>query len=74
MQSTDIDDVVETMRSLSSERLAEVKDFVEFLLSKHRNTSLAEFLSIATQVESAGAAPLSDEEVEAEIKAHRRGC
>ncbi|MCI0507174.1 MAG: DUF2281 domain-containing protein [Gammaproteobacteria bacterium] len=71
MQSVKIDDVLETLRSLPPERLAEVKDFVEFLASKERENAFADFLSVADRVELAGIPAMSSEEIEAEINTYR---
>lgn len=72
MQSIKIDDVLETLQSLPPERLAEVKDFVEFLVAKERENAFADFLSVAPRVEQAGVPAMSNEEIEAEIKAYRK--
>lgn len=71
MQPIKIDDVLETLRSLSPERMAEVKDFVEFLASKERNNAFDNFLSVADRVELAGVPAMNSSEIEAEVNVYR---
>ncbi len=50
-----------------------MEDFVEFLAAKARKVSaLDRLLAIAPALESAGAKPMSEEEVAAEVKAVRK--
>jgi Protein of unknown function (DUF2281) len=71
MSMTD-DVLIETLKSLPAEQRAEVKDFVEFLAAKTKKRAAWDrLLAIAPALETAGAAPMSEEEVAAEIKAAR---
>lgn len=60
------------IRALSPDQLAEVEDFVEFLAVKaKKRAAFDRLLAIAPALEKAGAEPLSDEEISAEIEAAR---
>ena len=60
------------IRSLSPQQVAEVEDFVEFLATKSsRHAALDRLLAIAPALEAAGVAPMSQEEIVAEVKAAR---
>lgn len=60
------------IKTLSPQQVAEVDDFVEFLAAKSRkNLALDRLLALAPALEAAGAAPMSEEELAAEIKAAR---
>ena len=60
------------IRSLSPQQVAEVEDFVEFLATKSsRHAALDRLLTIAPALEAAGVAPMSQEEIVAEVKAAR---
>ena len=65
------------IRTLSPQQLVEVEDFVEFLAAKARKrAALDRLLAIAPALEAAGAAPMSEDEIAAEvaaIRAQRRG-
>ncbi|MEO8411229.1 MAG: DUF2281 domain-containing protein [Propionivibrio sp.] len=64
--------LISKIRTLTPQQVAEVEDFVEFLAAKARKRSALERLSaIAPALDTAGAAPMSEEEVAAEIKAAR---
>jgi Protein of unknown function (DUF2281) len=63
--------LIEKLRRLPPQRQAEVEDFVEFLATKERTRALDRLLSIAPALEAAGAEPMSEEEVVAEVKAAR---
>lgn len=63
--------LIEKLDALPPERVAEVADFVDFLANKERDKAFGEFLDVAKRVSDAGMPVLSDEEIEAEIKAHR---
>ncbi len=64
--------LIEKIKTLSPQQLAEVEDFVEFLASKaSRRTALDRLPAIAPALEAAGMAPMSEEELAAEIKAAR---
>lgn len=60
------------LKALSPQQLAEVEDFVEFLTEKARKrTALDRMLAVAPALEAAGVAPLSEDEIAAEVKAAR---
>ncbi len=59
------------LRSLPPQRQAEVEDFVEFLATKERTCALDRLLKLAPALEAAGAEPMSEEEIVAEVKAVR---
>ena len=64
--------LLETLRSLPAEQRAEVEDFVEFLAAKAKKRAAWDrLLAIAPALEAAGVAPMSEEEIAAEIKAAR---
>ena len=64
--------LLEKIRALPQERIAEVEDFVDFLAGKaRRKDALDRLLAIVPALESAGAPPLSDDEIDAEVKAVR---
>jgi len=62
----------EKLKALPQEQRAEVEDFVDFLAAKaKKRAALDRLLAIAPAVEAAGIEPMSDEEINAEIKAAR---
>lgn len=62
----------EKLKALPAQQRAEVEDFVDFLAAKARKrAALGRLLSIAPALEAAGIEPMSDEEINAEIKAAR---
>jgi hypothetical protein len=64
--------LLEKLKALPPERRAEVEDFVDFLTAKARKlAALDRLLAIAPTLEAAGIKPLSEEEIDAEIKATR---
>lgn len=64
--------LLETLKSLPAQQRAEVEDFVEFLAAKAKKRAAWDrLLAIAPALEAAGVAPMSEEEVAAEIKAAR---
>ena len=64
--------LISKLRTLSPQQVAEVEDFVEFLASKARkSTALDRLLAIAPAIEAAGVAPMTEEEIAAEVKAAR---
>ena len=64
--------LLETLKSLPAEQRAEVEDFVEFLAAKAKKRAAWDrLLAIAPALEAAGVAPMSEEEIAAEIKAAR---
>jgi Protein of unknown function (DUF2281) len=71
MSMTD-DVLIETLKSLPAQQRAEVEDFVEFLAAKTKKRAAWDrLLAIAPALEAAGVAPMSEEEITAEIKAAR---
>ena len=55
--------IVEKLRQLPAQQLAEVEDFVDFLVSRtQKSAALDRLLAIAPALAEAGAAPLSDDE------------
>lgn len=64
--------LIETLKSLPAQQRAEVEDFVEFLAAKAKKRAAWDrLLAIAPALEAAGVAPMSEEEITAEIKAAR---
>jgi hypothetical protein len=64
--------LIDMIDALPAERVAEVEDFVEFLSAKaRRQTALGRLLEIAPALEAAGAPPVSEEDVLAEVAALR---
>jgi hypothetical protein len=62
----------EKLKALPLEQRAEVEDFVDFLTAKTRKRSaLDRLLAIAPALEAAGIEPMSEEEIDAEVKAVR---
>ncbi len=60
------------IRTLSPQQVVEVEDFVEFLAAKSRkNAALDRLLAIAPALEAAGVAPMSEDEIAAEVQAAR---
>lgn len=64
--------LVSKIRTLSPQQVSEVEDFVEFLTAKARKRSaLDRLLAIAPALKAAGVAPMSEDEIAAEINAAR---
>ena len=64
--------LLEKLKALPPERRAEVEDFVDFLAAKaKKQAAFDRLLAIAPALEAAGVAPLTEEEIDAEIKAAR---
>lgn len=62
----------EKLKALPIEQRAEVEDFMDFLAAKSRKRSaLDRLLAIAPALEAAGIEPMSEEEIDAEVKAVR---
>ena len=60
------------IKALSPEQMAQVEGFVEFLsASARRYAALDRLLAIAPALEAAGVAPMSEDEIQAEIDAAR---
>jgi hypothetical protein len=61
--------LMERIRALPPERIAEVEDFVDFITQKaRRRAALDRLLAIAPALEDTGAEPVTDAEVVAEIR------
>lgn len=72
MDATVEQSLITKIKMLSPQQVAEVADFVEFLAAKsRRRAALDRLLSIAPALEAAGVAPMTDEEIVAEVKAVR---
>ena len=64
--------LIEKIQALPAERISEVEDFVDFLATKTRRlTALDRLLAIAPALEAAGAPPITEEEIAAEVEAVR---
>jgi hypothetical protein len=64
--------LISKLRTLSAQEIAEVENFVEYLATKSKKrAALDRLLAIAPALEAAGVAPMSDEEIAAEVKAAR---
>ncbi len=64
--------LISKLRTLSPQQVAEVEDFVEFLAAKSRkHAALDRLLAIAPALEAAGIAPMTEDEIAAEVKAAR---
>lgn len=69
---TDPQALLEKIKALPAERVAEVEDLVDFLSAKaRREAALDRLLAIAPALEAAGAPPITEEEIDAEVKAVR---
>lgn len=65
--------LIEKLQKLPPQRLAEVRDFVEFLATREERAAAGERLGQAlARLDALGGPPLSDEEIEAEIQAARQ--
>ena len=72
MNATSEQTLISKIRTLSPQQLAEVEDFVEFLAAKtQKRSALDRLLAIAPALQAAGAEPMSEEEIAAEVKAAR---
>lgn len=64
--------LISKIRTLSPQQLAQVENFVEFLAAKtQKRSALDRLLAIAPALQAAGAQPLSEDEIAAEVKAAR---
>jgi len=64
--------LIAKIQALPDERLAEVEDFVDFLAAKSRRAAaLDRLLAIAPALEAAGAPPMTEDEIMAEVEAAR---
>ncbi len=70
--AADTQALIEKIQALPAERIAEVEDFVDFIATKARRlTALDRLLAIAPALEAAGAPPMAEEDVAAEVEAAR---
>lgn len=66
--------LIEKIEALPAERIVEVEDFVEFLSAKaRREAALDRLLGVAPAIEAAGAPPITEDEIMAEVKLVRAG-
>ncbi|MCF8470233.1 MAG: hypothetical protein K9G30_05570 [Parvibaculum sp.] len=64
--------LIRKILALPPGRIAQVEDFVDFLATKERRRDAADrLLAIAPALEAAGIAPMSLQEIDAEVKAVR---
>ncbi len=64
--------LMEKIQALPPERLSEVEDFVDFLAAKtRREAALDRLFAIAPALEAAGAPPITEDEIQAEVDAVR---
>ena len=64
--------ILDKLKALPPERVAEVKDFVDFLATREARTAAGARLGESlARLEALNLPPLSDEEIEAEIQAAR---
>ena len=64
--------LIEKLKRSPPQKLAEIEDFVDFVARKDaRRAALDRLLAIAPALEAAGVAPMSEEEIAAEIAAVR---
>lgn len=64
--------LISKLKTLSPQQVAQVEDFVEFLADKaSKRSALDRLLAVAPALQAAGAAPVTEEEIAAEIKAAR---
>jgi hypothetical protein len=69
---TDAEALLEKIKALPVERIAEVEDFVEFIAVKTwRLGAMERLLAIAPALEAAGAPPIAEDEIQAEVDAVR---
>ena len=64
--------LIEKIQALPAERIAEVENFVDFVATKARRmTAFDRLLAIAPALEAAGAPPITEDEIAAEVEATR---
>ncbi len=65
--------LIEKLQQLPPQRLAEVRDFVEFLAAREARAAAGERLGqTLSKLDALGLPPISDDEIEAEIQAARQ--
>ena len=72
MNATVEQSLISKIRTLSPQQVAEVEDFVEFLAAKSKKRAAFDrLLAIAPALEAAGAEPMNEDEIAAEVRAVR---
>ena len=72
MNATVEQSLISKIRALTPQQVAEVEDFVEFLAAKSKKrAALDRLLTIAPALQAAGAGPIAEDEIAAEVKAAR---
>jgi hypothetical protein len=71
MNSDQLRELADKLDRLPPEQVAEVEDFVDFLVSKARDRAFDAFLSTAEKVAESGVPVMSTGAIEAEVKAYR---
>jgi hypothetical protein len=65
--------LIEKLKQLPPQRLAEVADFVEFLAAREeRSAAAARLTEAVAKLDALNLPPLSEEEIDAEVQAARR--
>ena len=66
-------ELIEKLKKLPPQRLAEVEDFVEFLAAREEREAAAQRLTQAfAKLDALNLPPLSEEDIDAEVRAARR--
>ena len=64
--------LMEKIQALPPERFSEVEDFVDFLAARtRREAALDRLFAVAPALETAGAPPITEDEIQAEVDAVR---
>ena len=72
MNATVEQSLISKIKALSPQQVAEVEDFVEILAAKSKKrAAIDRLLAIVPSFEAAGVAPISEDEIAAELKAAR---
>lgn len=72
MNATVEQSLISKIKTLSPQQVAEVEDFVEFLAAKSKKRmALDRLLAIAPALEAAGVEPITEDEIDAEVRAVR---
>ena len=72
MNATVEQSLISKIKALSPQQVAEVEDLVEFLAAKSKKrAAINRLLAIVPSLEAAGVAPISEDEIAAELKAAR---
>ena len=70
MNATVEKSLISKIKALSPQQVAEVEDLVEFLSAKSKKrAAIDRLLAIVPSLEAAGVAPISEDEIAAEVKA-----